>query len=56
MLISFDKLIRQIDYKAEEVGIEEQITEESYTSKIDHFVFELMQKQKKYLDRKINQG
>jgi putative transposase len=31
--IPFTKLIKQIQYKAEEVGIEVQLTEESYTSK-----------------------
>ena len=34
--IPFNKLIRQIQYKAEEVGIEVVVSEESYTSKIDH--------------------
>jgi putative transposase len=38
------KLIQQIQYKAEEVGIEVILTEESYTSKTDHFALEPMKK------------
>jgi putative transposase len=38
------KLIQQIQYKAEEVGIEFVLTEESYTSKTDHFALEPLKK------------
>lgn len=38
------KLIEQIQYKAEEVGIEVVLTEESYTSKTDHFALEPLKK------------
>ena len=38
--ISHSGLIQQIQYKAEEVGIEVALTEESYTSKTDHFAIE----------------
>ena len=34
MSIPFENLITQIEYKAEEVGIEVITTEESYTSKL----------------------
>jgi putative transposase len=38
------KLIQQIQYKAEEVGIKVALTEESYTSKTDHFAMEPLKK------------
>ena len=50
------KLIDQLVYKCEEVGIEVILTEEAYTSKIDHFVEEPMCKQTKYLGRRIHRG
>ena len=40
--IPFEKIISMIQYKAEEYGINVIITEESYTSKIDHFAGEEM--------------
>jgi len=54
--IPFDKLIKQIVYKAESVGIKVDITEESYTSKIDHFAFEEMCHQKKYKGKRVKRG
>ena len=42
--IPHSKLIEQIQYKAEEVGIEVVLTEESYTSKTDHFALEPLKK------------
>jgi putative transposase len=42
--IPHTKLIRSIEYKAEEFGILVKITEESYTSKTDNLVFEPLKK------------
>ena len=50
------KLIDQLIYKCEEVGIEVILTEEAYTSKIDHFVKEPMCRQVKYLGKRIHRG
>ena len=50
------KLIDQLVYKCEEIGIEVILTEESYTSKIDHFVEEPMCRQVKYLGKRIHRG
>lgn len=54
--IPFKMLIEQIQYKAEEVGINVVITEESYTSKIDHFAFETMKHHDKYLGKRVKRG
>jgi putative transposase len=54
--IPFEKLISQIEYKAEEVGIEVLRTEESYTSKIDHLVKEELKKQENYLGKRVKRG
>lgn len=50
------KLIDQLVYKCEEIGIEVILTEEAYTSKIDHFVEEPMCRQVKYLGKRIHRG
>jgi len=50
------KLIQQITYKGEEVGIKVITTEESYTSKIDHFANEEMKHQNKYLGKRVKRG
>ena len=50
------KLIDQLFYKCEEIGIEVILTEEAYTSKIDHFVEEPMCRQVKYLGKRIHRG
>lgn len=50
------KLIDQLVYKCEEVGIEVILTEEAYTSKIDHFVEEEMKHHDKYTGRRIHRG
>lgn len=50
------KLIQMITYKAEENDIKVIITEESYTSKIDHLIKEDMSNQKKYLGHRIKRG
>ena len=50
------KLIDQLVYKCEEVGIEVILTEEAYTSKIDHFIAEEMKHHDKYAGRCIHRG
>lgn len=50
------KLIDQLVYKCEEVGIEVILTEEAYTSKIDHFIEEEMKHHDKYAGRRIHRG
>ena len=54
--IPFDKFIKQVQYKAEEVGIEVILTEESYTSKCDHLAFEPMEHQENYLGKRVKRG
>ena len=48
--------IEQTVYKCEEIGVEVILTEESYTSKIDHFAQEPMEKRQKYLGKRIHRG
>ena len=50
------KLIDQLVYKCEEIGIEVVLTEEAYTSKIDHFIAEEMKHHDKYAGRRIHRG
>ncbi len=50
------KLIDKIRYKAELVSIEVIVTEESYTSKIDHLSFETLGKQENYLGKRKHRG
>jgi len=50
------QLIDQLVYKCEEIGIEVVLTEEAYTSKIDHFVEEEMKHHDKYAGRRIHRG
>jgi transposase, IS605 orfB family len=50
------KLIDQLIYKCEEIGIEVILTEEAYTSKIDHFVEEEMKHHDKYAGRRVHRG
>ncbi len=54
--IPHSKLIKKIEYKAALVGIEVTVTEESYTSKIDHLAFEEMCKQENYLGKRVKRG
>lgn len=54
--IPFSKLIDKITYKGRLVSIDVQITEESYTSKIDHLVFETLRKHDIYLGRRKKRG
>ena len=50
------RLIQMIDYKAKERDIEVLLTEESYTSKIDHLVNEPLKHQEKYLGKRLKRG
>ena len=50
------QLIDQLVYKCEEIGIEVILTEEAYTSKIDHFVGEEMKHHDKYAGRRVHRG
>lgn len=54
--IPFEKLISMIQYKSEEVGIEVVITEEGYTSKIDHYAGEEMCHHDSYLGKRTKRG
>lgn len=54
--IPFDDLIRKIQYKAEEIGIEVKVVEESYTSKVDHLVNEEMKRQDNYFGKRTKRG
>lgn len=54
--IPFEKLISQIQYKAEEVGVKVVITEEGYTSKIDHYAGEEMCHHDTYMGKRIKRG
>jgi putative transposase len=54
--IPFEKLISMIQYKSEEVGIRVVITEESYTSKVDHYAGEEMCHHDSYLGKRIKRG
>lgn len=54
--IPFEMLINQLIYKAEDVGITVELTEESYTSKIDHLACESFGRKEKYLGKRIHRG
>lgn len=54
--IPFNKLINQLRYKSEENGINFITVEESYSSKIDHSVFEEMRHQEEYKGKRIQRG
>ena len=54
--IPFNKLVSQIQYKAENVGITCIITEESYTSKVDHLALEEMCHHDKYVGNRKKRG
>jgi len=54
--IPHDKLIKQIQYKAELVGIEVVLTEESYTSKCSFLDMEDMSYQDNYIGKRIKRG
>ena len=54
--IPYKAFLDKIMYKCEDYGIKVTLTEESYTSKIDHLAGEKMQKHKAYKGRRIHRG
>lgn len=54
--IPFSSLINKISYKAKLVGIDVKITEESYTSKVDHLAFENLEKHDIYFGKRKKRG
>ena len=54
--IPYNKFIQQLQYKCENFGITCIVTEESYTSKIDHLSMEEMHKQENYLGKRVKRG
>lgn len=54
--IPFSNLVDKISYKAKLVGIDVKITEESYTSKVDHLAFETLEKHDIYLGKRKKRG
>jgi putative transposase len=54
--IPFSKLIDKISYKCKLVGINFQVNEESYTSKVDHLAFEKLCKHDVYLGKRKKRG
>ncbi len=54
--IPFEMLINQLIYKAEDVGIIVELTEESYTSKIDHLANEPFGHKDNYLGKRVHRG
>jgi len=54
--IPFGKLIQQICYKAEEVGVELREQEESHTSKCSFLDNEVVKHHKKYVGKRIKRG
>jgi len=54
--IPFDKLIRQIEYKAEEVGISVICHEENYTSKCSFLDNESVERHETYVGKRIKRG
>ena len=54
--IPFEMLINQLVYKAEDIGIVVTMTEESYTSKIDHLVGEQFGHKENYMGKRVHRG
>jgi putative transposase len=54
--IPFFKLISQIRYKGEEVGIKVQTIEESYTSRCDALALEPIEEKERYLGKRVKRG
>lgn len=54
--IPFEMLINQLIYKAEDVGIIVSLTEESYTSKIDHLAGESFGHKENYMGKRVHRG
>ena len=54
---SFNRvLVEKISYKCKLVGIDFQVHEESYTSKVDHLAFEKLGKHDVYLGKRKKRG
>ena len=54
--IPYNKLISQLQYKLSDIGIRVIITEESYTSKVDHICGEYMKHQECYRGKRLKRG
>ena len=54
--IPYTSFLQKISYKCEEYGIKVILTEESYTSKIDHLANEPLAKRDSYLGKRIYRG
>lgn len=54
--IPYKTFVDKLMYKCEDYGIKVILTEESYTSKIDHLAGEEMHKHKKYKGKRIRRG
>lgn len=54
--IPFSSLVGKISYKARLIGIDVKITEESYTSKVDHLAFESLEKHDIYSGKRKKRG
>lgn len=54
--IPFNNFIQMLQYKGELEGIEVIVVEESYTSKVDHLVFEEMVHHEKYQGKRAKRG
>ena len=54
--IPFNNFIQKLQYKAENIGLEVIVTEESYSSKADHLAKEEMKHQENYLGKRIYRG
>ena len=54
--IPYTSFLQKISYKCEEYGIKVILTEESYTSKIDHLANEPLTKRDSYLGKRIYRG
>lgn len=54
--VPFEKLIKQVRYKAEEKGINVVLTEESYTSKCSFFDGEEIGKHEEYKGKRVKRG
>ena len=54
--IPFNTFIRQLQYKAENINITYIITEENYTSKVDHLANESLCHHDNYLGKRIKRG
>lgn len=54
--IPFNRLIHMIQYKAQQVGINVILTQQNYTSKVDHLALQKLCKHKEYLGKRVKRG